>query len=112
MRLSDIRGERVFDVIADIIEPACNIAQDEDAASLFDRSIKRPDGMEPSQFALERVKRAVPKLMRTHRDDLVAILASIEGVTPEQYVQDLTMPKLIQAVYEMLTDEDLLAFLS
>lgn len=112
MKLSEVRGERVFDVIADIIEPACNIAQDADAASLFDRSEKRPDDVTPTEFALAKVKRAVPKLMRSHKDDLVAILAAIEGTDPDEYRSDLTMPKLIQGVYEILTDEDLLAFLS
>ena len=112
MKLSEIRGERVFDVIADIIEPACNIAQDADAASLFDRSEKRPDDVTPTEFALAKVKRAVPQLMRSHKDDLVAILSAIEGADPDEYRDGLTMPKLIKGVYEILTDEDLLAFLS
>lgn len=112
MRLSEIKGDRVFEVIADIIEPACNIAQDKDAASLFDRSEKRPDGISAKDFALNKVKRAVPKLMRSHKDDLVAILSAVEGVDPDEYRKSLTMPKLIQGVYEIMTDEDLLAFLS
>lgn len=110
MRLSEIKGERVFDVIADIIGPVCNIAQDEDAASLFGGD--RPDGMTAKEFALSKVQRAVPRLMREHKDDLTAILAAIEGVSPEEYAKSLTMPKLVQGVYEILTDEDLLAFLS
>lgn len=112
MRLSEIKGDRVFEVIADIIEPACNIAQDKDAAILFDRSEKRPKGMSDTEFALSKVKRAMPKLMRSHKDDLVAILSSIDGVDPDEYRESLTMPKLIQGVLEILTDEDLLAFLS
>lgn len=112
MRLSEIQGERVFDVIADIIEPACNIAQDKEAASLFDRSGKKPKGVTTTQFVMEKVRRSVPVLMRTHKDDLVAILSTIEGVEPDEYRKDLTMSKLLQGIYEMLTDEDLLAFLS
>lgn len=112
MRLSEIKGERVFDVIADIIEPVCNIAQDKDASEIFDRSVKRPDDVTAAEFVLSRIKRAMPKLMRSHKDDLVAILSAIEGVSAEEYLEGLTMPKLIQGVYEILTDEDLLAFLS
>ena len=37
MRLSDIKGDRVFDVIADIIDPIANIASDETASALFKR---------------------------------------------------------------------------
>lgn len=112
MRLSEIRGERVFDVIADIIEPACNIASDKDASALFDRTEKRPDGVTPAEFALGKVKRSMPKLMRSHKDDLVAIMAAIDGCSQDEYRDNLTMAKLIQGFYEILTDEDLLAFLS
>ena len=112
MRLSEIKGERVFDVIADIIEPACNIAQDKEAAKLFDRSEKRPDGMSAKDFALQRVKASMPSLMRSHKKDLVAILAAIEGVDPAEYMESVTMPTVIKGVFEMLTDEDLLPFLS
>lgn len=111
MKLSEISGERVFDVIADIIEPACNIAQDPQAVELFERE-DVPDGMTAAQVALGKVRRSVPSLVRTHKDDLVAILAAIEGVEPEKYAREVTIPKLIQGVYEILTDSDLLAFLS
>ena len=37
MRLSDIQGERVFDVIADIIDPIANIAEDDAASAMFRR---------------------------------------------------------------------------
>ena len=112
MRLSEIRGDRVFDVIADIIEPCCNIAQDKEVSALFDRTQKRPEGVSAKDFALDRVKRSMPTLMRSHKDDLVAIMSSVEGVSPEEYRESLTMTKLIEGVYETLTDEDLLAFLS
>ena len=42
MRLSDIQGDRVFDVIADIIDPVANIAEDDDAASFFKREKRSP----------------------------------------------------------------------
>lgn len=111
MRLSEIRGERVFDVIADIIEPACNIMQDKEASAIFDRSDK-PDDVTMAEYVMEKVKRSMPKLMRTHKDDLVAILASVNGVDKDEYRESLTMPTLLKGVYEILTDEDLLGFLS
>lgn len=111
MKLSEISGERVFDVIADIIEPACNIAQDPDAAALFERE-DVPEGMTAAQVALGKVRRSVPSLVRTHKDDLITILATVEGTDPGEYAETVTIPKLIQGVYEILTDGDLLAFLS
>ena len=58
MRLSDIKGDRVFDVIADIIDPIANIASDETASALFKRE-KLPDGMTAKAFLLERARKAV-----------------------------------------------------
>lgn len=112
MRLSEIRGERVFDVIADIIEPACNIVQDKEAAAIFDRTEKQPDDMTTSEYVMSKIKRSMPKLMRTHKDDLIAILAAVNGVDKDEYRDNLTMPTLLKGVYEILTDEDLLGFLS
>lgn len=111
MRLSEIRGDRVFDVVADITEPLCNIATDEQAAYLFKR-VAIPEGMSKEEFALSKVRKAVPVLMREHKSDLCAILAALEGVPVEEYRESMSMASLVKGVYEILTDEDLLAFLS
>lgn len=108
MRLSEIRGERVFDLIADIIEPCMSIAEDEGAAALFDRNL--PEGMDPKEFAKSKVRNALPKLMKSHRDDLIAIMCAIHGEDRDEYLSGLTMASLIGDVYEILTDEDLLVF--
>lgn len=111
MRLSDIKGERVFEVIADIVEPVYNIATDPVASQLFKRG-EKPAEMDATEWALFKVKQAIPSLMREHKADMVAILSTLDGKTPEEYMDGLTMPTLLKGVYEMLTDEDLLAFLS
>ena len=48
MKLSKIKGERVFDVIADIIDPIANIAEDKVAAALFQRQIAELVAQKPS----------------------------------------------------------------
>lgn len=110
MRLSDIRGDRVLDVVADIAGPACAIAADPTARRLFARG-DRPEGVTPEEHALRKVGEALPVLLREHKDEVIAILASIEGVDPQEYREGLTMSTLFQGLYEMMTDEDLLAFL-
>ena len=107
MRLSDVRGERVFDVIADIIDPVCAIAQDEGARALFEPG----EGDTPTEAAINRIRRGLPSLIKTHREDLTAILAAIKGVAPEEYAEDLSMGTLLGDVFELLTDEEFLAFL-
>lgn len=101
----------MFDVIADIIEPTCNIAMDPDAAEIFKRG-GCPEGMDPKEYALRRAKEGVPKLMRGHKGDLIAIMAALEGRDPEEYAESVTVVDIVRGLYEMLTDEDLLGFLS
>ena len=104
MRLSDIHGERVFDVIADIVDPIANIAEDDAASALFKRE-KLPDGMTAKEFVTQRVRKALPALLKGHKGDIIAILASIEGVSAESYKGALNLVKLMRDATELLTDE-------
>lgn len=111
MKLSDIKGDRVLDVIADIIDPIANVAQDKDVAAMFEREAV-PDGMEARDFFVQRMRKGLPVLLKGHKADIIAIMAAIEGVTPEQYVASLDFPKLFTDVMELVTDDALLDFLS
>ena len=104
MRLSDIKGDRVFDVIADIIDPIANIASDETASALFKRE-KLPEGMTAKAFLLERARKAVPALLKWHKSDIITVLATIEGISADDYRASLTLAKLMQDTAELLTDE-------
>lgn len=104
MKLSEIKGERTLDVIADIIDPIANIAEDEAASELFRRE-KLPEGMTAKQFLLKRARKAVPALLKGHKADIIAILSTIEGTSPEDYTGALNMVKLFKDFTELLTDE-------
>lgn len=104
MRLSDIKGERTLDVIADIIDPIANIAEDSAAASLFRRE-KLPEGETPKGFMLQRVRKHLPQLLKSHKEDIIAILAAIEGVSAVEYAEKLDLVKLTKDFTELLTDE-------
>ena len=111
MKLSDIKGDRVFDVIADIIDPIANMAQDKDVAAMFKREAV-PDGMEARDFFAKRMCKGLPVLLKSHKADIIAIMAAIEGVTPEQYAESLDFPKLFTDAMELVTDNAFLNFLS
>ena len=104
MRLSNIKGERTLDVIADIIDPIANIAEDETASALFKRE-KLPEGMTAKKFLLQRAKKAVPALLKGHKGDIIAILSTIEGTTPEEYAGTLNLVKLMKDTVDLLSDE-------
>ena len=111
MKLSDIRGDRVLDVIADIIDPIANIVQDKDVAAMFERKAV-PEGMDAREFFAERMRKGLPILLKNHKADIIAVMAAIEGVTPEQYAISLDLPKLLTDAMELVTDDALLDFLS
>ena len=111
MKLSDVKGDRTLDVIADLIDPIANIAQDKDVAKMFKRE-GVPEGMEANEFFAQRMRAGVPALLRGHKQDVVTILATIEGVTPEEYAEELNLMKLIRDFMELVTDETFLGFLA
>lgn len=109
MKLSDVRGERTLDVIADLIGPIAEIASDEEAAALFRRE-KVPEGMEAGEFFAQRARRSAPKLLKGHKSEVIQILAAIEGTDPEEYAEGLNLVKLLHDLVELLTDEEFTAF--
>lgn len=111
MKLSDIKGDRVLDVIADIIDPIANMVQDKDIAAMFKREAV-PEGMDAHDFFAKRMCKGLPVLLKGHKADIIAIMAAIEGVTPEQYAASLDFPKLYTDVMELVTDDAFLNFLS
>ena len=56
--------------------------------------------------------KGLPVLLKSHKADIIAIMAAIEGVTPEQYAASLDFPKLFTDVMELVTDDAFLNFLS
>lgn len=104
MKLSEIKGEDLFEVLADIIDPIANIAEDEAAAVLFKRE-KLPEGMTVKQALVKRVRKAVPTLLKGHKRDLITILARVNLTDPDAYAGVLTLPKLLKDTVDLLTDE-------
>ena len=104
MRLSDIKGDRTLEVIAEIIDPIANIAEDEEASAMFERE-KLPDGMTAKKFLMKRVRKSLPVLLKSHKADIIAILSAIEGVSTEEYAGALNLVKLVKDCTDLLTDE-------
>ena len=111
MKLSAIKGDRVLDVIADVIDPIANMVQDEDVAAMFKRKAV-PEGTDARDFFAERMRKGLPILLKGHKADIIAIMAAIEGVTPGQYAASLDFPKLFTDAMELVTDDAFLDFLS
>ena len=104
MRLSDIKGDRTLEVIAEIIDPIANISEDEEASAMFKRE-KLPDGMTAKKFLMNRVRKSLPALLKGHKADIIAILSAIEGVSADEYAGALNLVKLVKDCTDLLTDE-------
>lgn len=108
MRLSDIKGDRVLEVIADIIDPIANIVGDKEAMAALKKE-KMPEGADRHEYLLGRVKKALPKLIKGHKTDIISILSAIEGVSVEEYTESLNLIKLMRDCTDLLNDEAFVA---
>jgi hypothetical protein len=109
MKISDIKGEAVVDFIADIIEPVANIATDPKTRELFEVQTI-PDGADKTAVAAARLKAAVPSLIKSHRGDVIAILAAVNGETADEYANGLTVAKLMGDLLDVFRDPDIVGF--
>lgn len=111
MKLSEVKGERVFDVMADLIEPLCKIATDKQVKALF-KQRTCPKGMDPRDFMLKRIQQAGPKIIKAHKDDVIDVLCIIGGFDRAEYVEGMTLMSLWADVMELFGDEDFISFLA
>lgn len=104
MKLSEIHGERVFDVIAEVIDPIANIMEDEKIAGLFKRE-KLPEGVTARKHLAQKAKKFAPVLLKDHKTDIISILASIAGVSAAEYTKTLTIVSLLNDTTDLLSDD-------
>lgn len=105
MKLEEIKGEKAFDAIAGMVTAIANIAGDEN----FTKAVKEMKGKKDKGAVIKTI---VPVLLDDHRDDVVTILSIMNGQSREEYLEELTPTKLIADIWNVLTDEDILGFLS
>lgn len=105
MKLSDVKGDRVLDALADMIEPIANIASDKEVTEMFKKK-KVPEGMEAKAFLMQRLTKALTQLLKGHKKDMIAILSTIEGCSAEEYAEKLTFFTLVRDCTDLLNDKD------
>lgn len=103
MRLSDVKGERTLDVIADIIDPVANLTESDAAKALFKKE-KLPEGANPVAHAVQRIRRTVPKLLKTNKRDLITIMAAIAGKPYDEFVEGMNLVSLTKDLIELFSD--------
>lgn len=105
MKLSEIKGERCFDIIGELIEPLINIAASDEVKAIFQKT-EKDDNMSIVELFLSRLKENLPALIKSHKKEFIKICAIMEETTSEEYVKALTIPKLIIDVYNIVNDKE------
>lgn len=87
MRLSEIKGDKALDTLADLIEPLGEIVTD-------------PTIQEMHKAGLPRIK-MIPPAIKNHKKAVVTILALLDGEDPDTYEVDLlTLPRKVMEVMD------------
>ena len=102
MKLSEIKGERAVEVIADLIEPIANIASDKDCSDLF--SVKPVKGEDAKTTARKHLVKKVPMLLKSHKRDVIQIIATLDGKS----IDDMNLFSITAALIGMVQDEALI----
>lgn len=103
MKLSEVKGERVFDVIADLVDPIVAIASSEDVQGAF----KKADGDN-----VKKMTAVLPVVLKNHRADIVKVICAVNGEDPEEYMEGITLMRLLKDANELASDKELLDFFS
>ena len=113
MKYSEITGERTADVIATIIPIIYNLSEDKQIAPLFRPNIPpAPKGVDPKKhieryskkITRDRVTKYIPLLLTKYKKDIYTVIATINNVPYEESVSELSMPKLIQDIFDLIND--------
>lgn len=109
MRLSDVKGEKALDIVADVMELAELIGGDERFTALAD-DMKALNG--DTEKAWKVMCRHLPAILRDegYKRRIVSILAAAAGIDQELYAKE--GPILSDLAELFLTDSEALGFLA
>lgn len=111
MRLSEVKGQRSLEVIADLVEPVMGLTQGNGFKGMFEKR-ELPEGVEPGEFFAQRVKDSLPTLIREQGGQIVEILAIVNGVDKREYEESMTPFSLMSDALALITDKAFVDFLS
>jgi hypothetical protein len=93
MKLSDYRGEKALDILADLIEPASKIFGDKEVAQSYQSGNK-----------LKCVKVAI----KNHKKEVIELLAVLDGEDAKTYEEKVTIFTVPIKLLQILNDPELM----
>lgn len=92
MKLSDIKGEQAFDVLADLLEPLATIMSDSKIKELVEQKVLRI--------------KIVQYILKEHKTEAIQILAIMEQEDFETYKERVNVLTLPLKLLEIFNDKD------
>ena len=102
MRLSELTAEQGLEAIANSLEYIGNIADDDTALKLCQELVPREGEKYIKVFA--RGAKTAPKLLKTHKDDVIGILAAFELQTVEEYKKKHKLMDVIKDMVNLVNE--------
>ena len=104
MRLSDLTAEQGLEAIANSLEYIGNIVDDDVALELCQKLVPQEGEKYIKVFA--RGAKTAPKLLKTHKDDVIGILAAFELQSVEEYKKKHKLIDVIKGVVDLVNDPE------
>lgn len=95
MKLSEYKGEKALDLLADLFEPAANIMADKEISRL-------------AKAGEPKVK-IISVAIKNHKKEVIEILAILDGADPKDYAEKVNIFTLPKKVLEAINDPDLMS---
>ena len=104
MKLSELTAEQGLEAIANSLEHIGNIADDDDALKLCQELVPREGEKYIKVFA--RGAKTAPKLLKTHKDDVIGILAAFELQSVEEYKKKHKLMDVIKGMVDLINEPE------
>ena len=95
MKLSEYRGEKALDMLADLIEPATAIMADKEITNAVRANLPK----------IKVVKMAI----KNHKREVIEIMAVLDGEDPEKHAEKVNLFTLPAKLLEIFNDPDLMS---
>ena len=95
MKLSDYKGEKALDILADLVEPAAKIMADKEVVNCV-------------RSGMPAVKLVKP-ILKNHKREVIEIMAALEEEEPETYAKKVNLLTLPKQLLDILNDQELVS---
>lgn len=110
MRIKDITGERSFTILKDVVPYIERFGKNEYFRKIFSKDGMPTDPEKQTDVVVQRIAENLPNLISDSKNDLVAYFSLLEDVSPEEYLKNISMEKIMDGIMDMFSDEHFRVF--